>query len=730
MKLLSKTLDIGGKTLTLETGRFAEQANAAVLARIGDTMVLATVVASQSESNLDYFPLNVEYIERLYAGGRIKGSRWVKREGRPTDEAVLTARLVDRSIRPLFPEGYKNEVQVIITVLSVDSENDPDIPALYATSAALALSNIPWNGPIGAVRVGYVKKDGADGVCVANPTYQDLDFSDLDLVISTKGEAIVMMEGNGKQVPEEIVLKATEFGQQQTAIVEQFLTDFQKEAGKSKLAFTSPQIDAQLLADVEKEIKNDLVALIGQAVDKENISGSLNDIKSALFEKYGADKKDEVGRIVEKLFKKTIRHLILVDGKRPDGRKNTEVRPITIEVGVLPRTHGSAMFKRGQTQVLTVTTLGSASMEQLIENMEGEESKRYIHHYNFPPYSVGEVGRIGSPGRREIGHGALAERALLPVIPTPEQFPYTIQLVSEVMSSNGSTSMASTCGSTLSMMDAGVPIKAPIAGVAMGKISEGDKYVVLTDIIGLEDFNGDMDFKMAGSSTGVTAIQMDVKTINLTLAILKETVAQAREGRMFILDKINAAMPAARTNISKYAPKIQVVHVPVEKIGEVIGPGGKIIRKIIAETGATVEVEDDGSVSISAPDQESVTKAVAWVESLVKEVKAGEIYEGTVARIQPFGAFVEILPGKDGLVHVSRMSTEFVNDPNDFVKLGQKVQVRVTEIDDLGRINLSMVLDPNFVPPARQQSGPPRRDFGGPRRDFGGPRRDDRGPRR
>lgn len=693
MNFISKSVEIGGKTLIFEIGRFAEQANAAVLARIGDTMVLATVVASRQEANLGYFPLYVEYQERLYAGGRIKGSRWVKREGRPSDEAILTGRLVDRSIRPLFPDTYKKEVQVMITVLSVDAENSPDVLAICATSAALAISDIPWSGPVGALRVGFVPKNGA-GTFIANPTHQDLQYSELDLIVTATKKAIVMLEGGAKEINEQTLLRGMEFAQKEGQKIIKTIEELAKEVGQKKQAIKAEDVDKKLVAQIGKDAEKAIKKLIGTTTFKKESLSFLEEISEKLAEIYGAENKNLIAKILDQTLKKIIRDRILKDGIRPDGRKAEEIRPISIEVGILPRTHGSAMFKRGTTQALTITTLGAPSLGQLIESMEGEETKRYIHHYSMPPFSLGEVGRIGWPSRREIGHGALAERALEPVIPADEKFPYTIRVVSEIMSSNGSTSMASVCGSTLSLMDAGVPIKAPVAGIAMGMVAESEKKVViLTDIIGLEDFNGDMDFKIAGTEKGVTAIQMDVKSPILTIELLDKALTQAKTGRHFIMEKMLKVLPSSRAQISKFAPKIVVIHIPTEKIGEVIGPGGKIIRSIIAETGANVEVEDDGSINISAPDKESVDKAVAWIEGLTKEVKVGEIYDGVVKRIQPFGAFVEILPGKDGLVHVSRMGKGFVANPNDLVKIGQKVKVKVFEIDELHRINLSMNLE-------------------------------------
>ncbi len=707
MKIISKSAEIGGKELTLEVGRFAAQASSAVLARYGDTMVLATVVAAKPREDLDYLPLYVEYIERLYAGGRIKGSRWVKREGRPTDEATLKARLIDRSIRPLFPEGYKNEIQVIVTVLSVDMENDADIPALCAVSAALSISEIPWQGPVGALRLGFVPKNG-EGTFVVNPSSQDLTYSQLDLIISATSKAVIMLEGGAKELPEKTVFQGIEKAQKEVQKVVALIESLTKEVGKKKQSFESKTLNAVLAKKIEKEIgQKQLEEIVETMAAKEGTGTILEEIHEALQKKYPEEKKETIVEIVDKLIKKTIRTNILEKGKRPDGRKPTDIRPIEIEVGILPRTHGSAMFKRGNTQALTVTTLGSPSLEQLIENMEGEETKRYIHYYYMPPFSVGETGRVGSPSRREVGHGALAERALEAVIPVKENFPYTIQVVSEIMSSNGSTSMASVCGSTLSLMDAGVPIKAPVSGIAMGMVSDDKKQVILSDIIGLEDFNGDMDFKVAGTENGITAIQMDVKTIDLTISTIEKILAQAKESRTFILDKMLKVLQVSRSQVSKFAPKIEVVHVPVEKIGEIIGPGGKIIRKIISETGAAVDVEDDGSVNISSPDQEVVNRAVEWVKNLVREVKAGEVFEGTVKRIQPFGAFVEVLPGKDGLLHVSRMSKDFVKDPSDVVTIGQKVKVRVTEIDDQGRIALSML----FGDENESQEKLPRQEF-------------------
>lgn len=711
-KITTKSIELGGRTLSLEVGRVAGQADAAVLARYGETVVLATVVSSKPRADLDYFPLSVEYVERLYAGGRIKGSRFVKREGRPSDEAILYGRVVDRSIRPLFPKGYFNEVQVILTVLSVDLENNPEVLAVTAASAALAISSVPWEGPIAAVKVGYT-----DGTYVVNPVNGDLASSDLDLTVTATEKTCLMLEAQAKQASEETILGAIAFGQEEAKKIIELVSDLAKEVGKTKQKFEEKRVKSELKNTVLKLVGSDLDRLVEQLSSKEMASSELDEIKVAIAEKLTSEEKEQLNFVFEEVFRDEIRKNILA-GKRPDGRKIDEIRPIDAEVGVLPRTHGSAIFTRGQTQVLTVTTLGSPAMEQLIEGPEGEETKRFIHHYSMPPYSTGETGRVGTPSRREIGHGALAEKALMPVVPSEDSFPYTIRLVSEVMSSNGSTSMASTCGSTLSLMDAGVPIAAPVAGLALGLVQEGEKASVLSDIVGLEDHYGDMDFKVAGTKTGITAIQLDVKNKGLSPDLLKEVLARAKEGREFILGKMLAVLGESREGISQYAPKVTIIHVPADKIGEVIGPGGRMIRKIIEETKANVDIEDDGTVNITGPDQESVAKAVTTIENLTKEVKPGEIYEGEVKRIQPFGAFVEILPGKEGLVHVSQMAEGYVSNPSEVVSLGQKVQVRVTEIDEQHRINLSMILDPSIVK-ERSPGGPggrPERSGGGNRR--------------
>ncbi|MBI2032847.1 MAG: polyribonucleotide nucleotidyltransferase [Candidatus Levybacteria bacterium] len=730
-KKTSASLEIGGKTLTLEAGALAQQATSSVLARLGDTMVLVTVVMGKERTDLDYFPLTVEYVERLYAGGRIKGSRWVKREGRPTDDAILIARLIDRSVRPLFPKEFKKEVQIIVTVLSVDGENSPDILAINGVSAALHMSSIPWKGPVAGIRIGYVKDPSAGSGQVSskagfviNPGIAESELSEMDLVVSSLKDKVLMLEAGALQVSEAVALEGIEKAQGENEKIIGFIEDFTKKVGAKKET-VSPNTEFQeVIAILEKSYKSEIADLVKGRVSKES-SGDSGDFIDKIIEhektrdaEFNIDKKI-IGKAVEYVLFKIIRENTLNKGIRPDGRKMDEIRPISAQVSVLPRTHGSAIFNRGDTQALTVVTLGSPRLEQLIESAEGEESKRYIHHYSMPPYSVGEAGRIGVPSRREIGHGALAERALMGVIPTQTEFPYTIRVVSEILSSNGSTSMASTCGSALALMDAGVPIKKPVAGIAMGLVSEKDKYVILTDILGLEDFSGDMDFKVAGTDSGITAIQLDVKILGLTVAQIKEVFEKALKARLFILEKMDAVIGESRKGVSEYAPKIEQVQIDVSKIGEVIGPGGRVIKNIIAQTGATVDVEDSGIVTISGTDEGAVAKALEWVKGITREVKVGEVFEeGEVKRILPFGAFVEFLPGKEGMVHVSKMKEGFVQNPNDVVQIGQKVKVRVIEIDEQGRTNLSMLfaepgktggnVPPPSMPTGEQGNFPPQ----------------------
>jgi len=754
MKTSSVELELAGKKITLQTGELAPQATSSVLARMGDTMVLVTVVMGNLREDIDYFPLTVEYVERLYAGGRIKGSRWVKREGRPSDDAILTARLIDRSIRPLFPKEFKKEVQIIATVLSVDGENDPDVLSIIAVSAALTISRIPWNGPVSAVRVGYVKENGnGNAEFVINTGAVEGEFSELDLVATQTKDKTLMLEAGALQVPNDVMVEAIKKAQVENTKVIEFIEKLAKEVGEKKeeVAPDTKLIEAVKL--IEKSYKADVVTLLKDRMEKE--SGDSSDLIEKIVTEqklanadFELDKKT-IAKAIDYVLFKNIRENIVKKGARPDGRKLDQVREISSRVSVLPRTHGSAIFQRENTQALSVVTLGSPRMEQLIESAEGEEVKRYIHHYSGLPYSFGQTGRVGTPSRREIGHGALAERALLAVIPKQEVFPYTIRVVSEVLSQNGSSSMASTCGSTLALMDAGVPITKPVAGVSIGMMSEGEKFELITDIIGLEDFSGDMDFKVAGTADGITAIQLDVKIPGLTIEQVAQTLERAIIARLFILEKMLAIMPNYREEVSEYAPKIEQLKIPVEKIGELIGPGGRMIKNIIAQTGATVDVEDDGTVTISGTAEEAVDKAVEWVKGLAREVTIGEVFDGEVKRILPFGAFVEFLPGKEGMVHVSKMSAEFVKDPNDIVHLGDKVKVKVIEIDDQHRINLSMLFGDDDKPrerrPERPQedrgdSRPPQRSgfisrgvSGGDRRGgFNNSRSEDRdqGPRR
>lgn len=698
MAKTSVTAEFAGKAITFETGELAARATSSVLGRLGDTVVLVTVVEG-GKSDLDYFPLSVDYIERLYAGGKIKGSRWVKRDGRPSDEAVLAGRLIDRSIRPLFPKAFKHTVQVIVQVLSVDGENEADILAINTVSAALAISKIPWNGPIGAIRMGYVpERSGEKGGYIENPTSSEIELSDLDIVISQTQEKTVMIEAGAKQVSEPIVAGSVVEAHKETQTIIKLIEELVKKAGQEKLPVPE---DTDLTAYknlLEKSYKKEIEAIIASRV-AEGGNEETEGLVAQVIEDQKMKNPDEVMdkkllfSAIEYVQFKLIRADLIKNKKRQDGRKLDEIRPLSATVGILPRTHGSALFQRGMTQALTVVTLGSPRMEQLIESADGEETKRYIHHYSGLPYSFGQSGRVGSPGRREIGHGALAERALEAVIPTQKDFPYTIMVVSEVLAQNGSSSMASTCGSTLALMDAGVPILKPVGGISIGMMSDGDDYELLTDIIGLEDFSGDMDFKVAGTDSGITAIQLDVKIPGLTDAQVTEILDRAKSARQQVLTVITEALEKPRETVSVYAPKIETLQIPVDKIGELIGPGGKNIKNIIAQTGAQVDVEDDGTVTISGIDEESVKKAYEWVSGMMRDVQVGEEFEGPVKRILPFGAFVEILPGKEGMVHVSKMSVEYVNNPEDVVTVGQIVKVRVVEIDDQGRINLTMLLN-------------------------------------
>ena len=717
-KSITKSVTVNGQEITFELGKFAEQASAAVLVKSGDTVVHVTVVGGPVNKSLGYFPLSVDYQEKLYASGIIKGSRWVKREGKPTDEAILRARLIDRSIRPLFPKGYKNEVQVVAMVLSYDQTNEPDMLALCGTSAALSLSSIPFQGPIAAVRVGLDDK----GQTILNPTIKQQETSSLDLVVSGSKEAVVMVEAGAKEVTEADTLKALEAGHQEIQKITAVIDELVKEAGVKKTEFVPEPTDEAIKKQVLDKTKLELDDLV-KSMQTGASYKTLYDLKDATVEELEDLDSSLVKDTIDEYFSASLRNQLFAKKVRPDGRKTDQLRELSSEVSILPRTHGSGLFKRGSTQALTVATLGSPSLEQLIEDLEGETSKRYIHHYNFPPYSVGETGRVGWPSRREIGHGALAERALEPVLPSEDDFPYTIRVVSEIMSSNGSTSMASVCGSTLSLMDAGVPITKPVAGIAMGLMTDGKDYLVLTDIQGLEDHIGDMDFKVAGTKDGITALQMDIKVSGIPFEVLTKALEQAKTARLSILDNMLKAIAKPKDQVSEFAPKVKTLSIPVDKIGELIGPGGKNIKKIIAETECEVNVDDDGRVTITGVDATKLDQAFTWVDGLTREIEAGEEFDGKVVRIENFGAFVELLPGRDGLVHVSKLSTEFVKDINQVVKMGDTLHVRVNEIDDQGRVSLT-TLTPEQEEQARQnrpprpsggfndrRSGPPRRNF-------------------
>jgi polyribonucleotide nucleotidyltransferase len=723
---------IAGRTLSIETGRVAEQASGAVLVRYGDTVILATATSSQApREGIDFFPLTVDVEERLYAAGKIPGG-FIKREGRPTEHSILASRLVDRPIRPLFPKGYRNDVQVVITVLSADPESDADVLGIVGASAALSISDIPFAGPVGGVRVGYI-----NGQIVLNPTESALKDSMLDLAIAGTNDAVVMVEAGARELPEATMVEAIRKGHETIQQIIAIQNELVAKAGKPKRPFTAPEADANLSKAVAGFVRPRFEQTVNNA-DKAAREAALDAVEGELQADLSAkypDRSKEIASLFEKELKQYIRTQILEKGIRPDGRGTADIRPIWCEVGLLPRAHGSAIFTRGQTQVLSVVTLGSPGEEQQLDGLGMEESKRYIHHYNFPSFSVGETRPSRGPGRREIGHGALAERALLPVIPDQAEFPYTIRVVSEVLSSNGSTSMGSTCGSTLSLMDAGVPIKAPVAGVAMGLITASgetlDKYAILTDIQGLEDAMGDMDFKVAGTADGVTALQMDIKIKGLTPEVLAQAMEQARAGRMFIMDRMLEALPEPRTELSPYAPRIQSVKINPDKIGTVIGPGGKTIRRIQDESGAKIDIDDDGTVHISATTGEGMARAMDAVRALTEEVEVGKIYTGTVRRLVDFGAFVEILPGKEGLVRTSQLADYQVNRPEDVVSPGDEITVMVVEVDPQGRINLSRRAALSGEMPTQEEleaDRGPRRGPGGPR--FGGDRGGfDRGPR-
>ncbi len=696
------TTDFGGKELTFEIGRMAGLADGAVTVRYGDTVVLATaVMAKEPREGIDFFPLMVDYEERLYAAGKISGSRFIKREGRPSEMAVLTSRLIDRSLRPLFSKYERRDVQVIVTVLSVDQENDPDVISIIAGSAALMASVAPFRGPIGAARVGLI-----DGKFVLNPTSTEMEKSDLDLIVSATESKVVMIEAGANEVPDERMVEAIAFAKDAMAPSFAIQRDLVKKLNPTNLAET--EANTKIHDEVHSYVSDQLEELMVEA-DKAKREAQLAEFEAQVLQNFeGSYKQSELKEAFQKLIDKNVRKMILDKGIRPDGRTPKEIRPLSVEVGLLPRTHGSALFTRGQTQALTIATLGAPGEEQIIETMSEEGTKRYMHHYNFPPFSTGEVKPVRGASRREIGHGALAERALLPMIPSQEQFPYTIRLVSEILSSNGSSSMASTCGSTLALMDAGVPIKEPVSGIAMGLITdEKGRYTVLNDLQGLEDFAGDMDFKIAGTKNGITAIQLDVKIDGLTPEIIKDTVEQAKEGRMFIMEAMLKVIPAPRKELSKYAPRITAIKIDPEKIGVVIGPGGKMINKIITECGGKevlgIDIEEDGTVMVSSTEPEMAKKAISWIEGLTKEVKVGEKYTGEVTQIlkdrmkgNEIGAIVQLTPNQDGMVHISEIKNERIEKVSDHLKVGQMVDVVVTDVDaERGRISLSIKRNDN-----------------------------------
>lgn len=681
----------GGRPLQIEVGQLAKQANGAVLVRYGDTVVLSAAVASKEAKDTDFFPLTINYEEKMYAAGKIPGG-FIKREGRPSTEATLTARLIDRPIRPMFAEGFRNEVQVTNIVMSVETDCSPAMAAMLGSSLALSISDIPFDGPIAGVEVGRV-----NGEYVLNPTVEQAEQTDIELTVAGTKQAINMVESGAKEVSEEDMLGALLFGFDAIKELVAFQEEIVQAVGKEKMEVTLLQVDEVL----KKEIFDASYATMKAAVmteeklaREENIEQVKLDIREAYAEKFaGHEDEDhllkEVKQITEDLEKDVVRELITIDKIRPDGRKLDEIRPLSSEVSLLPRVHGSGLFTRGQTQALSACTLAPLGEHQIIDGLGVEVSKRFIHHYNFPQFSVGSTGRAGSPGRREIGHGALGERALAQVIPSEEEFPYTIRLVAEVLESNGSSSQASICAGTLALMDAGVPIKAPVAGIAMGLVSDGENYTILTDIQGLEDHLGDMDFKVAGTKDGITALQMDIKIQGITEQILTEALTQAKQARMEILEELTSTIAAPREELSQYAPKIEMIQIEPAKIKDVIGKGGDTINGIIDETGVKIDIDQDGKVSIASADTEMIKKAIKIIEDLTKEVKVGEVYLGKVVRIEKFGAFVNLIKGKDGLVHISQLANDRVNKVEDVVKLGDEILVKVTEIDKQGRVNLS-----------------------------------------
>ena len=675
----------GPTNLKLETGKLATLATGAVVATYGGTVVLVTAVVGGEKPGFDFFPLNCNYEEKMYAAGKIPGG-FIRREGRPTESAVLASRLTDRPIRPLFPDGFKQDISVVGTVLSVDQENDSVILAINGASAALTISDIPFQGPIGAVRVGFL-----DGQLVLNPSMSRMAESDLDLIVAGSADAILMVEAGAKGVSEQVIVDALAKAHDRIKELCVLQVELRDATGKPKLEFTPPTYPE----DIAHAVEEYLAGKIDQAAyepDKKAREAKLAELRKALLEELGArfpEQVDVLKTLYDKKLKDRVRQRVIEEGVRVDGRGLKDIRQISVEVGMLPRTHGSALFTRGQTQALSIATLGNMSDAQKLDGLGDDEKKRYMHHYNFPSFSVGESRPSRGPGRREIGHGALAERALVPVLPTIEEWPYTMRVVSEILSSNGSTSMASVCGSTLCLMDAGVPLKAPVAGIAMGLVTREGRHAVMTDIQGVEDALGDMDFKVAGTREGITALQMDIKVKGLTQEIMGQALEQAREARLFILDRMLSVLPRPRQTMSPYAPRITTIHINPDKIRDVIGPGGKVIRKIVEETGAQIDVEDDGTVYVSSADQDGARKAIDWIKGLTDEVEVGRIYRGKVVRIMPFGAFVEVMPNQDGLVHISKLSDHRVEKVEDVVNLDDQIVVKAVEIDKQGRLNLS-----------------------------------------
>ncbi|PTM58955.1 polyribonucleotide nucleotidyltransferase [Desmospora activa] len=678
---------LAGRKLTLEIGKYAKQANGAVMVRYGETAVLATATASKEPKDLPFFPLTVNYEERLYAVGKIPGG-FIKREGRPSEKAILASRLIDRPIRPLFPDGFRNEVQVVTTVMSVDQDCSTEIAAMIGASVALSISDIPFAGPISGVIVGRI-----DGQLVINPTVEQMEKSDLHLVVAGTKHGVNMVEAGAEEIPEDIMLEAILLGHEAIKEMVAFQEKIVAEIGAEKIEPQLHAIDPELDQRV-RELAVVPMVEAAQVLEKHARQEAIDRVKEEVLEQLAeaypeGEQQKGIQEVLDAVLKEEVRRMILVEKKRPDGRSPEEIRPLSSEVGILPRTHGSGLFRRGQTQVLTVCTLGALGDVQILDGLDLEESKRFMHHYNFPPFSVGEARPLRAPGRREVGHGALGERALEPIIPSEDEFPYTIRLVSEVLESNGSTSQASICASTLALMDAGVPIHSPVAGIAMGLVKEGDQVTVLTDIQGMEDHLGDMDFKVAGTPKGVTALQMDIKIEEIDRGVLEEALAQAHRARLQLLENMQAAIPEPRQELSPYAPKILTLRIHPDKIRDVIGPSGRMINKIIDETGVKIDIEQDGRVYIASTDPAQNKKAKQIIEDLVREVMVGETYTGTVKRVEKYGAFVEVLPGKEGLVHISQLDQNRVNKVTDVVNLGDSILVKVTEIDNQGRINLS-----------------------------------------